>query len=174
MGSSASCSSSPSSWRPGSRSWEETLQVAPTSPAGGHVVPLSPARGHVAPLPHAGGGHVAAPSPGGGQRSLEESPHLHLHSSTCAFTPPPTPSPTLSAGSVQLDVSFSHSKRKPRKGIAITGAFEGSARRRVQRGACEEATWLERRGVGAEKFRSRQGPLRPHICSWGPHPSYTG
>ena len=72
---------------------------------------------------------MATPPPGGDERSLEESPHLHLHSSTCAFTPPPTPSPTISAGSVLHDVSFSFGKRKSRKGIAVTGAFEDSARR---------------------------------------------
>lgn len=109
MESSVSFSSSPSSWRAGSRSWEEFLQVAPPSPPRGHVAPLSATGGgHLAPL-----SPLAAPSPGGDQRSLEESPHLHLHSSTCAFTPPPTPSPNLSTGSVQMqnEVSFSFGKK---------------------------------------------------------------
>ena len=112
LGSNGSCSSSTSSWQTGSRSWEE--QAAPPSPAAGGQKSLSRVPDHphlqetlqVAPLSPAGGGLVAPPSPRGDQKCLKVADHLHLQSSTCAFTPPPTPSPTFSARSEQLDVSF--------------------------------------------------------------------
>ena len=174
LGSSASsCSSfsTSSSWQTtGSRSWKENLQAASPSPAGGgsRVAPFPPAGDQkslrvpdvpnlqytLLEAPPSAGGRVAPRSP----KSPRVSDQLHLHSSSCAITPPPTPSPTLSAGSAQHDVSFSFVEKKIHEKYCrqellkvVPGEFKDQpAKKRLS--GWTEAEWV-RKSSGPGKVR---------------------